>query len=393
MSKRRWNAFRKSKSRVAHPSGVALAKTDAHAEAMTKHTAYIGLGSNMASCEGNLRKALSCFESHPQISLIKTSSFYETPPMGLQDQQNFLNAVAQVHISLSCGELFQVLDLIEQDMGRKRDIHWGPRTIDLDLLLYDDCVIDEPDLKIPHPQMHLRSFVLKGMCELAEDCVHPQLGQTMRKLYQRLNGQNFFLNSQKPQLISIAGNIGVGKTTLACRLAERLNVQFITEKYDENPFLADVYAGHTELALDSELFFLSSSASQLRKKELKAGQGYVSDYVFDKALIYASGWLNDADLQAYKKHYDSVFDAVSDPVLVIYMHDNVQNCLQRIHQRNRPYEQQIETSFLEHLAAGYETLYTDYAICPVMRIRPDQCADAEQVDQIAQEVQFYLAKT
>ena len=383
MSKKRWIAFQKSNSRVGH----------AHAETMTEHTAYIGLGSNQGDLEKNLHTALSVLESYSQISHVKTSSFYETSPLGSPDQPNFLNAIAQVHTSLSCRELFQVLDSIEQDMGRKRDIHWGPRTIDLDLLLYDERVIDEPDLKVPHPQMHLRSFVLKGMCELAEECVHPQLNQTMRQLYQWLNGRDFFLNSQQPQLISIAGNIGVGKTTLASRLAERLDAQFITEKYDENPYLADVYAGHTELALDSELFFLSSSASQLRKKKLKAGNRYISDYVFDKALIYASGWLSESDLKAYKKHYDSVMEGVGAPVLVIYMQDSITNCLQRIHQRNRPYEQQIETSFLEHLAAGYETLYTDYAVCPVMRIRPDQCFDVEQVDTIVRQVKFYLAKT
>jgi 2-amino-4-hydroxy-6-hydroxymethyldihydropteridine diphosphokinase len=73
-------------------------------------------------------------------------------------------------------------------MGRQRNERWGPRTIDLDLLLYDEQIVDEPDLKIPHPQMHLRSFVLKGMCELAVDLVHPRLNCMMGQLYQRLNG-------------------------------------------------------------------------------------------------------------------------------------------------------------------------------------------------------------
>jgi len=360
---------------------------------MTEHIAYIGLGSNLGNCQDNLRGALSVLSSHLEILVLATSSFCETSPLGPQDQPNFLNAVTQIQTSLSYKELFEVLQSVEQKMGRKRGRQWGPRTIDLDLLLYDECVIDEPDLKVPHPQMHLRSFVLKGMCQLAGDCVHPQMGLTMAELYQYLNGRDFFLDSRKPQLISIAGNIGVGKTTLASRLAERLDAQFITEKYDENPYLADVYAGHAELALDSELFFLSSSASQLQKRKLKPGRRYVSDYVFDKALIYASSWLNETDLQAYRKHYDSVFDAVGDPVLVIYLYDSIENCLQRIHHRNRPYEQRIETSFLEHLAAGYESLYTDYAICPVMRLRPDQCFENEQVDSIAQQVQFYIAKT
>ena len=128
--------------------------------------------------------------------------------------------------------------------------------------------------------MHLRSFVLKGMCELDADFVHPQLDCTMLKLYQRLNGADFFSDPQKPQLISIAGNIGVGKTTLATGLAERLNAKFISEKYDDNPYLSEVYAGKTEFALDSELFFLSSSASQLRKDHMRGGRSYVNDYAF-----------------------------------------------------------------------------------------------------------------
>ncbi len=359
---------------------------------MTEHIAYIGLGSNLGDREDHLRTALSDIDAHPEISLVKTSTFYETSPLGNSQQPDFLNAVVQVQTSLSCQGLFQVLHLIEQDMGRKRQAHWGPRIIDLDLLIHGELVVNEPDLIVPHRQMHLRSFVLKGMCELAEDLFHPQLDRTMRQLYQRLNGRDFFTDPNKPQLVSIAGNIGVGKTTLATSLAKRLNAGFITEKYDENPYLADVYAGHTELALDSELFFLSSSASQLWKKKLKPAERYVSDYVFDKALIYASSWLNETDLKSYRKHYDSVFDGLTDPVLVIYMHDNIEKCMERIHRRNRPYEQQIDTPFLEHLACGYEKLYTDYAVCPVMRLCPDECRNPEQVARIVDEVTYYLAE-
>lgn len=359
---------------------------------MTQYSAYIGLGSNLGDCRANLQTALSDLNGHPNIALIRTSSFYSTAPLGPK-QPDFLNAVAQVRTSLPADELLLALHLIEQDLGRQRQEHWGPRTIDLDILLYAEMVIDQPDLTVPHPQMHLRSFVLKGLCELEGDLIHPLLGCTVRQLYDRLNGRDFAVRSDVPQLVSIAGTIGVGKTTLAAGLAERLEARMVGEKYDENPYLADVYAGQTELALDSELFFLASSATQLRKNRLTAGKRYVSDYVFDKALIYASSWLNGADLETYKKHYESIMEGVGVPVLVIYLYDSLENCLQRIHQRNRPYEQQIEIPFLEHLARGYDTLYTDYAICPVLRIRPDQCRTPEQVDGIAHQVQFYLAKT
>jgi len=360
-------------------------------KAMTEHTAYIGLGSNLGDSENNLRTALSELDAHPDITVIQTSSFMNTPPLGPQDQSDFLNAVTQIGTSLSPQRLLQVLHLIEQDMGRTRQLHWGPRTIDLDLLLYSETVINAPDLQVPHSQMHFRSFVLKGLCELTPDLIHPLLDCSMKELCQRLNGRDFARSDDRPHLVSVAGTIGVGKTTLAAGLAERLDAKFITEKYDENPYLADVYAGQTELALDSELFFLSSSASQLKRKRLKPAKRYISDYVFDKALIYASWWLDQTDLKTYKQHFDSVYTGVTPPVLVIYLHDSLENCLQRIHQRNRPYEQQIEIPFLEHLVWGYESLYTDYAVCPVIRLHPGQCRTAEQIDRIAGHVQCYLA--
>ncbi|MHC4987017.1 MAG: 2-amino-4-hydroxy-6-hydroxymethyldihydropteridine diphosphokinase [Planctomycetota bacterium] len=328
---------------------------------MTEHTAYIGLGSNLGDRHGHLQQALSRLEVHPSITLVEVSSLYETVPLGLVDQSAFLNGVAEIKTTVSCRQLFELLQTIEQELERQRNEHWGPRTIDLDLLLYDDIVVNEPG--------------------------------TMRELAGRLNGGDYWLDSEKPQLISIAGNIGVGKTTLATGLAERLEAKLISEKYDANPFLADVYAGKTELALDSELFFLSSSASQLRKDRMKAGRVYVNDYVFEKAHIYASGWLEPADLAKYEKHFDSMCEGVTSPILVIYLNDSVEHCLQRIHQRNRPYEQQIEPAFLEHLARGYDALYTDYTVSPVIRLGSDECRTAEQVDRIAEEVKYYIAKS
>lgn len=360
---------------------------------MTVHTAYIGLGGNAGDRQGNINQVLAAFEACPSVLSVRASSFYETTALGPVDQPLFLNGVVEIQTSFSHRQLFEWLQKTEQNLGRQKAEHWGPRTIDLDLLLYDDAIIHEPDLTIPHSQLHLRSFVLKGLCELCPNGVHPALERTFSKLAKRLGGGDYWLNSEKPRLISIAGNIGVGKTTLAAGLVERLGAKLIGEKYDDNPYLADVYAGKIELALDSELFFLSSSASQLSKDRMTAGQVYVNDYVFEKAHIYASGWLEADDLAKYEKHFDSIFECVVSPVLVIYMNDSVEHCLQRIHQRNRPYEQQIEPSFLEHLAHGYDALYTDYGICPVVRLSSGECRTDEQVDRIAQEVKYYISES
>jgi 2-amino-4-hydroxy-6-hydroxymethyldihydropteridine diphosphokinase len=357
---------------------------------MTKHTAYIGLGSSLGNPEANLKSALAALNGHPQIQNIQSSSFYQTEPLGRLVQPQFLNAAAKLTTALSCRQLFELLQQTELELGRERNQHWGPRTIDLDLLFFDEQCIDEPDLIVPHEQLHLRSFVLRGLCELDTNLVHPKIGRTVRHLYDRLNEQNFSLDSDRSQLVSVAGNIGVGKTTLATRLAERLKAEFVPEKYDANPYLSDVYAGHKELALDSELFFLASGASQLTQSRLLAGRRYVSDYVFDKARIYASAWLKGVDFRKYQRHYESVKAGVADPVVVIYLDDTLENCLDRIHQRNRPYEQHIELGFLEHLAKGYDTLYTDFTICPLIRLRADECRDDEQVDCIANDIRHYL---
>lgn len=352
---------------------------------------YIGLGSNLGDRAATLRAAVAALGEQPTCRVVKVSSFYQTPPLGEAEQPMYLNAVAAVETSLSPAELLAAAQVIEQRLGRVRDGHWKPRTIDLDILLYGDQIIQTPELTLPHPHMHLRSFVLRGLCELDGKAVHPVLRLTAEQLYKRLNGRDYLLDASRPQLISVAGLIGVGKTTLASRLAECLGGTLIAEKYDDNPYLADVYAGHKEMALDSELFFLSSSATQLRKDRLKGGACYVSDYAFDKALIYASSWLDAQDLAVYKRHYACVNEQVAEPVLAIYLCDSVATCLERIHRRNRPYEQQIEAAFLAGQEAKYEALYADWTSCPLIRLAAAECVTIQQVETFAGQVWHYLA--
>jgi len=354
-------------------------------------TVYIGLGSNLGDRQAHLWAAVAALGEHPSIRVVKVSSFYETAPLGASDQPMYLNAVAAVETSLSAMELLAVVQAIERRLGRVRDGHWRPRTIDLDILLYGDQIIQTSELTLPHPQMHLRSFVLRGLCELDGKAIHPVLGLTAERLYERLKGRDFAPDPSRPQLISVAGLIGVGKTTLAARLAECLGGKLIAEKYDDNPYLADVYAGHKEMALDSELFFLSSSATQLHRDRLMAGVCYVSDYVFDKAMIYASSWLEADDLAAYKKHYDRVVQQVAEPALVIYLCDSVAACLERIHRRNRPYEQRIEPAFLAGQQSKYDALYADWTSCPLIRLTAAECVEMEQVKTFAEQVRHYLA--
>ena len=150
-------------------------------------TAFVGLGSNVGAREKNVAAALNALETTRGISVTKVSSLYETDPVGgPADQPAFINAVAQIETALSAPRLLAVCQKIEEMLGRKRKIHWGPRTIDLDLLIYGDEVHASASLTIPHPLMHERRFVMEPFVEIAPDFVHPMLGRTARQILDTL---------------------------------------------------------------------------------------------------------------------------------------------------------------------------------------------------------------
>lgn len=151
--------------------------------------AYIGLGSNLGDREASLRQALEFLAQTPETTVVRASSLYDTEPVGVEDQPRFLNAVALLETRLPPRQLLWNLMLIERRLGRARTQRWSPRTIDLDLLLYDEFVIDEDDLQIPHPEMAKRSFVLVPLVELEPLLVHPVTGETMLALLQRLGAR------------------------------------------------------------------------------------------------------------------------------------------------------------------------------------------------------------
>ncbi len=148
--------------------------------------AFIGLGSNLGDREANIRQALQQLEQLPETTIVRGSSLYDTEPVGLADQPNFLNGVVQIETHLAPRQLLWNLMLIERRLGRVRTQPWGPRVIDLDLLLYGDEVLDEDDLRVPHPLMTQRSFVMVPLVEIEALLVHPETNQTMLSILQRL---------------------------------------------------------------------------------------------------------------------------------------------------------------------------------------------------------------
>lgn len=154
--------------------------------AQRMHTVYIGLGSNKGNLKGNIRKAMDALARIPGVRVVTFSPLYVTSPIGPR-QRGFLNAAAKIRTSLLPEELLAELQHIEKEMGRPvRHAVWGPRVIDLDILLYGRISVRRLRLSIPHPEMHRRRFVIEPMADIAPGLSHPLLHKSMRKLRENL---------------------------------------------------------------------------------------------------------------------------------------------------------------------------------------------------------------
>lgn len=151
-----------------------------------KNNAYIALGSNIGNRENYLLHAIKKINLHPSIEVVNISSIYETDPIGYTDQAQFLNMVINVNTELTASELLRSLQEIEKQLERKREVKWGPRTLDLDILLYNHENIDAEQLIVPHPRMHERAFVLIPLYELNKDIRIPTLNKSISTIIDQL---------------------------------------------------------------------------------------------------------------------------------------------------------------------------------------------------------------
>ena len=147
---------------------------------------YIGIGSNLGDKVGHCRRAIEAIVSDGRNRIVRCSPFYQTEPVGKKDQDWFVNGVAAVETSMDPGELLDFFLTIEMTMGRVRREHWGPRVIDLDILLFGQKVIDEGRLQVPHPRLHERGFVLSPLHDIAPGLVHPLLGKSISQILAEL---------------------------------------------------------------------------------------------------------------------------------------------------------------------------------------------------------------
>ncbi|MCY6370803.1 2-amino-4-hydroxy-6-hydroxymethyldihydropteridine diphosphokinase [Clostridium ganghwense] len=153
------------------------------------HKAYIGVGSNLGNKEENIKGAIERINLSGLTKVIKVADMYETKPVGYIEQDDFLNTVLEIKTLLDPRELINILLGVEKDLKRERIIKWGPRTIDLDILLYDDIVTNFEEAIIPHPRMHERMFVLKPLSDLAPYLMHPVLNKRIYQLVEDMKNE------------------------------------------------------------------------------------------------------------------------------------------------------------------------------------------------------------
>lgn len=147
---------------------------------------FIGLGSNLEDRIQHIRTALDLMRKSKGLKVLRTSSFYKTAPQGYEDQDWFINAVAEIQTSLPPLHVLGLLQSIEQKMERRTPFKWGPRNIDLDILFFGNEIVEEPDLTVPHPLVEQRRFVLEPLCELSSEGVHPVSRKTFLTLLEEL---------------------------------------------------------------------------------------------------------------------------------------------------------------------------------------------------------------
>ena len=188
---------------------------------MVKQEIYIALGSNLGNRLANIRKAIELMKREG-IEIIDESSIYETEPVGYRKQGWFLNSVVKGRTELSPRRLWKRLEKIEKSMGREKEIKWGPRIIDLDILFYGNKILNGKQLHIPHSELHKRKFVLVPLGEIAPELVHPVLKKTISELLRDLkdNSQVELLkgfDSSGPRLSSVSNSklsSGINKTQI-----------------------------------------------------------------------------------------------------------------------------------------------------------------------------------
>ena len=332
-----------------------------------QRTTYLSLGTNQGNKLDNLQKA--CNEIAQKAGRItKISSIYKTASWGFESD-DFLNICIEVSTNLNPEKLLQSVLDIEKNMGRERTISDGykARIIDIDVLLFEDEIIFYENLKVPHPGMLDRKFVMVPLTEIAPNIKHPVAKKTILICLQSCTDSSEIEKTElqlkrpislveKYNYIAIEGNIGAGKTTLAKMVGDDFNAKLVLERFADNPFLPKFYEDKDRYAFPLEMSFLADRYSQLSDDlaQFDLFKNFiVSDYYIFKSLIFAQVTLAKEEYLLYRRMFDIMYKEITKPDLYIYLYQNTERLLENIQKRGRDYEQNIASEYLEKIHQGY----------------------------------------
>lgn len=284
----------------------------------------IALGSNQGDRTLLLNEAVSRLARHPGVALRARSRDHQTLPVGGPAGQGpFLNGAVLVETSLPPGELLSALLQIERDLGRCRRGRWGPRTIDLDLLLYGREMIRSGDLEVPHPRMAWRRFVLEPAAEVAPDMIHPAIGWTIRQLLEHLQNARPY--------VAITGPPGSGKALLAAELARAAAGRLLSDAGAAS--LPPDLQGSAGSAAEIELQFIRRRA-ELLDVDLPVWREqtslWVSDFWFGQTVAYARMALTGSRLEEVIGRWRSASEQVCPPKLIAVVDAPPEWCARRV---------------------------------------------------------------
>jgi deoxyguanosine kinase len=328
----------------------------------------LSLGSNVGNRLENIQLAIK-FIHQTIATVVKVSSLYETPSWGF-DSDSFYNCALVLQTCKNAEQILEEVLQLETKLGRVRNYEEGyqSRIIDIDVITYNEEIINTEKLKVPHPHMQNRKFVLLPMRDLNLDWRHPILQKYLPelvalaedksncKVVQKLEAPLEKINLQQFNYIAIEGNIGAGKTTLSSKIAEDFNAKLVLERFADNPFLPKFYEDQSRYAFPLEMSFLADRYQQLSDDLAQFDlfkDFIVADYHIFKSLIFAKVTLAEDEFRLYKTMFDIIHKEMPKPDLYVYLYQNTDQLLENIKKRGRSYELQIPAEYLEKINQGY----------------------------------------
>ena len=328
---------------------------------------YLSLGSNLGDKINNLQTTINLIDSKVGDVLL-ISSVYQTKAEGFVGE-DFLNCCVSLRTSMEPKILIKELINIESQNGRLRSNRniYESRSIDIDILFYEDKIINQHNLTIPHPRMNERDFVIKPLLDIAKSKIHPVLNRTISEIDLDLGNTEIIKINDDLVLpvieklksiknIVIEGNIGVGKTCLSEKLSKDLNKELILEGYMDNPFLEKYYENPDRYALNVELTFLTDRCRQLSDFNNQISlfsSGLVSDYDIFKSLVFAGISLKEIEYNLFRKIFTYMTKDLFKSNLIIYLLQSTEQLLENIKKRGRGFEKKIDKKYLDKINQGY----------------------------------------